>query len=161
MISHMAKFTLTAFLTLVVEVTTIPCKAAELGKLDGKWEGKLSVAANSFAPAAEELSKGAIRLVISPKVIQVFLNGVEVKPKLFKMQSHMTNAVIFAINSGRDTDGTWVETWAFSVTLKDNDNLIVNYSHLVNNRDVPANKEGSKFFALAAGEFQRAGSGKD
>ena len=36
---------------------------------------------------------------------------VEVKPGKFKVERTATNMIAFAIDSGEDKDGVWVETW--------------------------------------------------
>lgn len=75
-------------------------------------------------------------------------------PMRFKRES--TNAVAFAINSGEDEDGTWVETISFVLTLKDPDHLILHWTRVVNNLDVPLAKRGSKFSSVGMGEMARS-----
>ena len=66
-----------------------------------------------------------------------------------------TNAVAISIDSGNDEDGTWVETWSFAMTLKDPDHMIVHWTRIVNNLDMPLAKKGSKFSTAGMGELVR------
>jgi hypothetical protein len=67
-----------------------------------------------------------------------------------------TNAVATAIDSGNDEDGSWVETWSFVMTLKSPDKMIVHWTRVVNNMDMPVDVKGSKFSAAGMGELNRA-----
>jgi hypothetical protein len=60
-----------------------------------------------------------------------------------------------AIDSGKDNDGVWVETWAFVITQKDRNTLITNLYRVVNNTDLPLNIDYSKFSSAKAGELKR------
>ena len=68
---------------------------------------------------------------------------------------HRTNAVVVAIDSGNDNDGMWVQTYNFSVTLKDQNTLITNWYNVVNNTGIPLSSATSKFTGAAAGELTR------
>jgi hypothetical protein len=65
----------------------------------------------------------------------------------------MANAVVFGSHSG----GRWVESQAFAITLKNPETLLVVFSRVVNNRDVPGQPPGSKskISMAAVGEFYR------
>jgi hypothetical protein len=67
-----------------------------------------------------------------------------------------TNAVATAIDSGNDEDGSWVETWSFVMTLKSPDKMIVHWTRVVNNMDMPVDLKASKFSAAGMGELNRA-----
>jgi hypothetical protein len=67
-----------------------------------------------------------------------------------------TNAVATAMDSGNDEDGSWVETWSFVMTLKGPDKMIVHWTRVVNNLDMPADAKASKFSAAGMGELVRA-----
>ena len=67
-----------------------------------------------------------------------------------------TNAVLTTIYSGNDEDGHWVETWTFSLSLKDKDHLLAHWNRVVNNTDFPINKKASKFSIVEMGELARS-----
>jgi hypothetical protein len=134
--------------------------AQNIGAVDGTWEGRLSWA------AAPGLSEGpasnlgfSFRVVIRNTAVQVFtLKGAaaeEVKPGSFRLVRLGTNALVVAIDSGKDDDGTWVETWAFALTVKDNNTLSSIWLRQVNNNNLPPGVEDSKFSVVQAGEFKR------
>jgi hypothetical protein len=66
-----------------------------------------------------------------------------------------TNAVATAMDSGNDEDGSWVETWSFVMTLKGPDKMIVHWTRVVNNLDMPVDAKASKFSAAGMGELVR------
>jgi hypothetical protein len=63
------------------------------------------------------------------------------------------------MDAGEDDDGLWVETWSFAMTLKDTDHMIVHWTRVVNNVDMPPAKKGSKFSSVGMGELVRKGPG--
>jgi hypothetical protein len=82
----------------------------------------------------------------------------QINPGKFQFVRLATNAVAISLDSGNDEDGTWVETWSFAMTLKDPDHMIVHWTRIVNNIDMPLEKKGSKFSSVGMGEFVRLGS---
>ena len=79
----------------------------------------------------------------------------EIKPGQFQIKRHLTNAVIFAINSGNDNEGRWVETWVLAITQKNQSTLIANFVRVVNNLDLPPGNDHGQFSLAYAGEMQR------
>jgi hypothetical protein len=134
-----------------------------LGPLNGTWEGELAVVdyRNMAEPDRSKLSPTTWRrLVIQEAAAKVFYKTKEgevreVKPGAFRVQRHLSNAVVTAIDSGQDKDGTWVETWLFAVTQKDRTTLTVEAARLVNNVNLPLTVPYSKFALAWAGELQR------
>ncbi len=78
-----------------------------------------------------------------------------VKPGGFKFYRLATNAIAFSMDSGKDEDGTWVETWSFVMTLLDANHMIVHWTRVVNNIDMPIREKGSKFSSVGMGELVR------
>lgn len=128
--------------------------AQGLDGLDGIWQGTLKVVSTSNITASMDFEEHPCRLEINGENVRVFFRGNEVKAGAFLIKRHMTNAVISATDSGQDADGTWVETWAFAVTQKDQAILTVSLSWLVNNIDLPVSNQISKLTATAVGEFR-------
>jgi hypothetical protein len=141
-----------------------PITARDLGSFDGTWEGKLEVVdgtsnkdkdSDSYERTKAAYEKSPFRLTIHGQRASVYFSETEVKPSLFQAQVYMTNAVVFASDSGEDKDGHWVETWDFAVTQKDPETLIVVFCRVVNNLDVPEQPHRRKFFVVAAGDLHR------
>jgi hypothetical protein len=80
-----------------------------------------------------------------------------INPGRFSFTRLATNAVAVSIEQGADEDGAWVETWNFVITLKDPDHMIVHWTRVVNNLDMPAEKKGSKFSSVGMGVLVRSG----
>ena len=80
----------------------------------------------------------------------------EINPGKFQFTRLSTNAIASSIGSGNDEDGTWVETWSFVMTLSDANHMIVHWTRVVNNLDMPISKKGSKFSSVGMGEFVRS-----
>jgi hypothetical protein len=158
------------FLSILLIATSIlfarPIIARDLGSFDGTWQGKLEVVdgtsnkdkdSDSFERTKAAYGKSPFKLTIHGQRATVYFGETEVKPSLFQAHVYMTNAVVFASDSGEDKDGQWVETWDFAVTQKDPESLIVVLSRVVNNLSAPEMPQRSKFFVVAVGEFHRGG----
>jgi len=76
-------------------------------------------------------------------------------PGAFHLNANKSNSVIFSNDSGTDDDGTWVESWVFVVTLLDNNELLVEWTRMVNNLDMPRTAKSSKFVVHGSGTIQR------
>jgi hypothetical protein len=143
------------------------------GGFDGAWEGTLKY----IDPSAYDSLRGynipdgvGLRIVISGNNASVFYKNEdgwsEVKPGLFHIVAHKTNAIVYAIESSRDVmdetgQGGWVETWNFTITHKDRSSLYVFFNRAVNNyllasdfkdpvTGVPGRLFGSAFGELAS-----------
>ena len=62
-----------------------------------------------------------------------------------------------AMDTGEDTQGHWVETWTFAMTLKDPDHLLVHWTRVVNNTELARDAKGATFSILGIGELAREG----
>ncbi|OAF08132.1 hypothetical protein AYJ54_15430 [Bradyrhizobium centrolobii] len=131
-------------------------QAQDFGPVNGTWEGSLGPISG---PGLSESNKPLpIRMIVRDEAAQVFTGenfNDEVKSGRFKVERVATNMIIFAIDSGTDNDGLWVETWAFVITQKDRNTLITNLYRVVNNTDVPLNLDFSKFSSAKTGELKR------
>jgi len=59
------------------------------------------------------------------------------------------------MNTGRDDDGQFVETWVLAVTQKDRNTLISNLLWVMNNNNLPLTVDYSKFSLAGVGELRR------
>jgi hypothetical protein len=131
-------------------------EAQDFGPVNGTWEGSLGPVSGPGLFASDKPL--LIRIIVRDEGGQVFTGenfNDEVKPGRFKVERVATNMIVFAIDSGKDNDGVWVETWAFVVTQKDRNTLITNLYRVVNNTDLPLNIDHSKFSSAKAGELKR------
>ena len=138
---------------------SLPARAADLGTLDGTWEGTLAVMPLPSSPGPDHTY--TIRIAIAGARASVFTQSVsgapfrEVKPGVFRVARLGPNGVVLAMEQGQDNEGTWVETWAYVVTLKSRDTLVANFYRVVNNVDLPLSVDHSKFSEAQAGELSR------
>jgi hypothetical protein len=130
--------------------------------LNGTWEGELSPVdyRNTGIADLSKLAPARLQMIIkgSRARVQIKSNDgklEEVKPGEFRVARRISNAAVIAIDSGEDDDGTWVETWLFAITAKDNDTLLVQLVRQVNNINLPVTVDYSKFACTWAGELKR------
>lgn len=136
--------------------------ALRSASFDGKWSGKAKCLYDPQMWPEDECDVG-FDFVIEGTHLQATqtirskkgeATSSALAPMRFKRE--LTNALAYSIESGQDEDGTWVETIAFVLTLKDPDHLIVHWTRVVNNIDVPLAKKGSKFSSVGMGEMVRS-----
>ena len=143
-----------------------PSAKLRAASYDGKWDGVIKCLYDPGLWPEDECDIGIsfdIRgNVISVQQIIRSKKGEEtkssIKPGGFRFTRLSTNAIAVALATGEDEDGTWVETWSFVMTLKDPNHMIVHWTRVVNNLDMPAERKGSKFSSVGMGELVRAGA---
>jgi hypothetical protein len=158
---HIARriFSLVGALTIAWGLSILMPRQAEaqdFGPVNGMWEGGLDPVSGPGLFASDKPL--LIRMIVRDDGVQVFTGenfNDEVKPGRSKVERVATNMIVFAIDSGKDNDGVWVETWAFVITQKDRNTLITNLYRVVNNTDLPLNIDYSKFSSAKAGELKR------
>jgi hypothetical protein len=165
MLSRILRISLLSILLIATGILfSSPSAARDIGSFDGTWEGKLEVVdgtsskdkdSDSYERTKAAYGKSPFKITIHGQRASVCFGETEVKPSLFQAQIHMTNAVVFATDNAEDKDGQWVETWDFAITQKNSEALIVVFSRVANNLDVPEETHESKFFVVAVGEFRR------
>jgi len=129
-------------------------------KIDGNWGGTLTFKDSPFndSPSGEV----GFRLAIENSELKVFVQNTiskvwtEAMPGQFRIASQGSNAVVQAAHSGKDGDGTWVETWVFVLTCQSKDKLRVEWVRLVNNVDLPSSNPDKTFSYGAAGILTRS-----
>jgi len=124
---------------------------------DGIWQGTITFDKDSFVNELTTPAAGtAVRIEIHDVVVRVFAQMQpgspysEFMPGDFHIAPVIANAVIF----GSHYSGVWTETWAFVITKKTDDALLVNFTRVVNN-NVPLTDPASKFSTRGFGEFTR------
>jgi len=139
-----------------------PVSAQTATTLDGAWEGSLAfINPPAGGGTATKTYSVAFRIVLSGTTARVFTQGAsgepfqEAKPGSFRAGQLGPNGVIVSIDSGRDDEGTWYETWDFAITLKDDKTLLATFYRIVNNVDLPLSIAHSKFSSMAIGELTR------
>jgi hypothetical protein len=153
-------FVLAALLFCVL--IPIGVSAQDFGPLDGTWQGQLK-----WLDTGDGRRHGDAftqKIIIQGQGARVFRFKGEQAEEItwdatkewpFQVQRKLTNAVVFAINSGRDDDGLYVETWVFALTQKDRNTLIASLSWVMNNNNLPLSVDYSKFSLAAKGELHR------
>lgn len=127
---------------------------------DGTWIGvirRIDMALyNPVEPTPETERLPPIELAISvdsTAVLVRFNSGkgwTDVKPGAFQIDSHKTNAVIYATTSWISDDESmgWVETWNLTLSHKDDDTLYAYWVRAVNNYAMPAMSDPNARFAM-------------
>jgi hypothetical protein len=163
--SLLALLSANSFATTSIDAPIVPAESAQLraASYNGKWSGTIKCLYDpGMWPDDEcdiglnfEISGSAllVRQVVKSK------NGKEstsdINPGKFQFIRLATNAIAISLNSGLDEDGTWVETWSFAMTLTDPDHMLVHWTRIVNNVDLPRHEKGSKFSSVGMGELLR------
>jgi hypothetical protein len=157
MAHHFGAVALAAALTTCIIFRS--SSAQDFRGLDGVWEGSLTYVEG---PGWSKISNPTrwTKLAIQGNSAQAFYKNdnkvVEIKPGAFKIERLRTNAIIFAVDTGTDADGRWVQNWVYAITEKDSDTLIVNLFSMANNLNTPLSSPASKWTAAATGELKRA-----
>jgi hypothetical protein len=136
-----------------------PSAAQDFGGLNGTWEGSLNYVQGPGLAVSKTTTSKWTKLIIAENSARAFYmkdnNIIEIKPGKFKIERAMTNAIVFAVDTGKDSDGTWVQNWLYALTEKDHDTLIVNHLAMANNLNVPLSNSSSKWSSAATGELKR------
>ena len=129
-------------------------------QLQGQWQGTLRRAKLPEAGQNFDWSSPArIRIDITAANISVYVwndeKWREIKPRTFGVTFFDTNAVITSITSGRDEDGTWVETWSFALSVIDSHRVHASFQRQVNNKDLKRDDPNAAWGEIAFGTFER------
>jgi hypothetical protein len=160
MLSRILRIPLLSILLMATAaLSSSPGATRDIDSFDGTWEGKLDVvdtkSSYSYDRTKAAYGESPFAIAIHGPSTSVYFGETEVKPTSFQTQIYMTNAVVFATDTGYQNGHQWVETWSFALTQKDSDTLIVCLSRVVNNLDLAEGEDDSKFYVLAVGEFRR------
>lgn len=145
-----------------------PNKELRAASYEGKWSGVVKCL---YDPGLWPEDECDVKFTFDIYGNSIFVeqiirnkNGKESKstvyPGEFRFLRLATNAIAIAMRTGNDEDGTWVESWSFSMTLADPNHMIVHWTRIVNNVDMPVGKKGSKFSSVGMGDLVREGSMK-
>ncbi|WP_139236769.1 hypothetical protein [Rugamonas rubra] len=136
-----------------------PTLLHENENINGEWEGLLTFQEGILSVKDPAFRTLQYRLVLGSSEAQVFakntISGVweEAMPQLFRVSRTGSNAVLQATDSGKDEDGTWVETWIFVLTNRSTEELQVEFVRMVNNIDLPISVPGKVFSYGGSGKF--------
>ena len=140
-----------------------PATDGDCNGLRGTWEGALPIDARSDDSVVHD--EVILRLALTGDQPKVYLKErgtwMEVKPGAFAVRCLGPSAVVHAIDSGRDSDGTWVESWVLAVTVRDPKDLLARWIRMVNNVDLPLTNRSSKFGYQGAGILRRVEESAD
>ncbi len=106
----------------------------------GSWQGTLGgYSAPHFEDGAS--SPLTVKIIIKPKrVAQVFTlasgKWEELKPNTFAVEHYGPHAIVVSTTSGKDSDGTWVETYVFTLASTSPGQLVAYALRTVNNLDM-------------------------
>ena len=124
--------------------------------LDGQWEGTLKKREplTSPDPTKPPVSDDVnLRVMVDGWTAKVFLlesgKWIEVMPDSFKIMRYSTNATAIAINASGDEQGGWVESWAILMTVKNDDEILTEWTRVVNNLG-PAEPTVAQTFSMGA-----------
>ena len=119
----------------------------------GLWNGTL-------IDPSDAQNRVQLRLDLDQKVPHVWSverqQWVEAKPGKFQISRHSGSAVIYAMDSGRDEDGAWVETWVLNTALRSRGELLIEWTRVVSNVDLPASSKSRIFSQHATGTLTRS-----
>ena len=154
---------LLVFQTSNAQVADGPGAKLRTSSYDGRWSGTVNCL---YDPGLWPEDECAVRFTFDIKGANINIDQIvrsksgeetksTIKPGKFLLIRRLTNAAAISLETGNDEDGTWVETWSFSMTLTDPDHMLVHWVRVVNNIDMPRNAKGSKFSLVGMGEFSR------
>ena len=135
---------------------------APVAAIDGIWEGSLAVVSRDTARPGLPLSVN-IRIIIRGETVALHFGGErgweEIKPGAFRVTGNKANAIVYAVDDGRDNDGVWVETQNVSLTRSSGTVLRAIYVRLVNNMEVPRTEDKADWWVVAVGDLNRKSEG--
>lgn len=130
--------------------------------LNGQWEGSLKKREPltspdlTKSPDADDLK---LRVMLDGWNAKVFLfddgEWREVMPNSFKVTRYSTNAIAIAIDSSGSEKGGWVESWAILMTVKNDDEILAEWTRVVNNLSIAAPNVAQTFSMGAVGTLHR------
>ena len=104
-----------------------PASTGDSCGVQGTWSGSFAIEGNGIGgpPRADTPD---LRLVLMDSAAKVFSKEqgtwMEDKPGRFSLRCAGPNAVIAAIDSDRDSDGIWYESWVITLTVIDADRAL-------------------------------------
>ena len=130
----------------------------DCSQLTGTWEGTFPIETVPLDSSAtpDEVTLRVVFSTGAPKVFSVERGVlVEVKSGSFAARCLGPSAVVHSIDSARDHDGRWYETWVLVLTMRDQGALLARWVRMVNNATSPSNSKWSKFSSSGAGLLSR------
>lgn len=123
----------------------------------GVWAGSLPIEGNGLDETIHRDTL-ELKLVVTDAAATVYSKErsgwVEVMPGRFTLRCGGPSAVMAAIDSDKDKDGTWYETWVVAMTVIDADRALMRWVRMVNNVDLPLTRPSSRFSYQGVGVLQ-------
>lgn len=133
-----------------------PAFAQGAAPLDGAWEGSLAMV-HGAGLGERDYPPQTWRFVIAGDTARAFLlrdgKTQEIKPGKFRLLRERSNAVMTAVDSGKDKDGEWIETEAFELLQRSPEEVLVTFAGAVNNVAQSLDQPTSKFMTVRTGVF--------
>jgi hypothetical protein len=130
-------------------------EAGDSSRFEGTWRGTI----NGFhAPGLYEgrVWNNTLEFRIAGHEVDVLIlkkgEWKPVKPIRFKLDGHLSNAVIYATHS---RDARWLSTWSFTVTHREEDLLLVYWYRVVDNPVLPEEHKDRSYAFGGVGEMKR------
>ncbi len=144
------------FCFFILAALFLPVQANAQDAFEGSWEGTFTQV--PVPGLREKLYPPQVwRMIVRGDSVQMFIKNqkgdfVEVKPGVFKLAKHLTNALVFSLDSARDQ--SWIETEAWLLIQKTPDTLGVVFTGAIKNPRT-TDAEILNFFTVSTGEFRR------
>jgi hypothetical protein len=125
---------------------------------EGSWAGKLSFVYQSAAEIEKPKDRQVFVCIRNDHFEFLYVNddGLQrIYSGRFVFQRNGASAVAYAMETGRIGKTSWIETFNFSLTLRDDNQLMVNLFRVVNNLNILQTNPESKFSQAAVGVLER------
>jgi hypothetical protein len=133
-----------------------PAFPQDAASLDGAWQGSLTMV-HGPGLGERDFPAQTWRILINGDTARAYIlregKTEEIKAGQFHLSRDRSNAVITAVDSGKDKDGEWIETEAFELLLRSPGEILVTFAGAVNNVGESLDKPTSKFMTVRTGVF--------
>ncbi len=122
-------------------------------QFDGPWVGKIS-SPNHFKPGADLVFKDEIIILLDGDTAKVYNKSGEDFVDYgyqFKVDRQGTNVHLYS----NEAEAAWVETIAYTLTLESENRLMVAWSRVVNNHDLPSTSKQARAYFVGVSFFER------
>jgi hypothetical protein len=129
----------------------------------GTWEGTLKrYSAEGFIDGAGQSVALRVKIASNGDAQVYYLADgawLEAKPGTFHAISWATQAIVTSADTGTDKDGTWVESWTFTLVRVDASTVQTYVLRAVNNLDMPLSNQHHHFAWGFSGVLRKVSDG--